>query len=43
MISIPFIILIRYKEERDEIERISNNLLRQALGDEDIKEEVERE
>ena len=31
------------KEERDEIKKISNNLLRQVLGDEDIKEEEEKE
>ena len=27
------------KEERDEVERVSDNLLRQALGGEDIKKE----
>jgi hypothetical protein len=31
----------RRKEERDEIKRISNNLLRQALSNEDVKEEEE--
>ncbi len=31
------------KEERGEIRKISNNLLRQVLGDEGIKEEEEKE
>jgi hypothetical protein len=31
------------KEERDEVERVSDNLLRQALGGEDINKEEEQE
>ena len=31
------------KGKGDEVKRVSNNLLRQALGDEDINEEEEKE